>query len=73
MTGPDADGPMPGDRLLTASEVAALFRVDRGTVGRWAADGRLASVRTPGGHRRYRESRVRQLLDEDTSGGEPRG
>lgn len=73
MSGPDADGPMSGDRLLTASEVAALFRVDRGTVSRWAADGRLASVRTPGGHRRYRESRVRQLLDEDTPGGEPRG
>jgi excisionase family DNA binding protein len=67
VTGPDDTDPTR-DRLLTASEVAALIRVDRGTVSRWAASGRLPSVRTPGGHRRYRESRVRELLQEETGG-----
>src|SRR5215470_8507895 len=52
-----------GDRLLTPGEVAALFRVDPKTVTRWAAAGRISSIRTPGGHRRFRESEVRNLLE----------
>ena len=48
--------------LLTPSEVAALFRVDPKTVTRWAKAGKLTSIRTLGGHRRYRESGVRELL-----------
>jgi excisionase family DNA binding protein len=51
------------DRLLTPAEVAALFRVDPKTVCRWATAGQLASIRTPGGHRRFRESEVQALLD----------
>ena len=48
--------------LLTPAEVAALFRVDPKTVTRWAKAGKLTSIRTLGGHRRYREAEVRQLL-----------
>ena len=48
--------------LLTPAEVAALFRVDTKTVKRWAQAGKLTSIRTLGGHRRYRESEVRELL-----------
>ena len=50
------------ESLLTPSEVAALFRVDPKTVTRWAKAGKLSSIRTLGGHRRYRESEVRELL-----------
>jgi len=50
------------EALLTPSEVATLFRVDPKTVTRWAKAGKLTSIRTLGGHRRYRESEVRQLL-----------
>lgn len=50
-------------RLLTPGEVASLFRVDPKTVTRWAAAGRISSIRTPGGHRRFRESEVRALLE----------
>jgi excisionase family DNA binding protein len=50
------------DRLMTPGEVASLFRVDPKTVSRWAISGRIPSVRTPGGHRRFRETDVRQLL-----------
>lgn len=49
--------------LLTPAEVAALFRVDPKTVTRWAKAGKLSSIRTLGGHRRYRESEVRALLN----------
>lgn len=51
------------EALLTPSEVASLFRVDPKTVTRWAKAGKLTSIRTLGGHRRYREAEVRELLD----------
>ena len=47
------------ERLLTPGEVAALFRVDPKTVTRWASAGR--------GHRRFRESEVREMLADLTS------
>lgn len=49
--------------LLTPSEVAGLFRVDPKTVTRWAKAGKLTAIRTLGGHRRYRESEVRALMN----------
>jgi excisionase family DNA binding protein len=52
-----------GEELLTPSEVAKLFRVDPKTVTRWAKAGKLSSIRTLGGHRRYRADEVRRLLD----------
>ncbi|MCR6493110.1 BldC family transcriptional regulator [Cellulomonas sp. P24] len=51
------------ETLLTPSEVATLFRVDPKTVTRWAKAGKISSIRTLGGHRRYREAEVRTLLD----------
>ncbi len=50
------------EKLLTPSEVAAMFRVDPKTVTRWAKAGKLSSIRTLGGHRRYRESEIRELI-----------
>jgi excisionase family DNA binding protein len=49
-------------RLLTPAEVAALFRVDPKTVTRWAQQGKIRSIRTLGGHRRYSESEVQAFL-----------
>ena len=49
--------------LLTPSEVAAMFRVDPKTVTRWAKSGKLTAIRTLGGHRRYRQSEVKVLLE----------
>jgi excisionase family DNA binding protein len=51
------------EELLTPAEVAKLFRVDPKTVTRWAKSGKLSSIRTLGGHRRYRASEVRSLLE----------
>lgn len=56
----DADA---GHRYLRTSEVAALFQVSERAVTDWAARGRLPSVRTPGGHRRYPVEAVRELLE----------
>jgi excisionase family DNA binding protein len=54
--------PTPATELLKPAEVAAMFRVDPKTVTRWAQEGKLTSIRTLGGHRRYREAEVRALL-----------
>jgi excisionase family DNA binding protein len=54
---------------MTPSEVARLFRVDPKTVTRWSKTGRLRSIRTLGGHRRFRKADVDALLEENT---EPR-
>ena len=53
---PDAEA------LLTPAEVATMFRGDPKTVTRWAKSGKLTSIRTLGGHRRYREAEARALL-----------
>ena len=63
---------MPADRinseiLLTPAEVAAIFRVDPKTVTRWAKSGKLTAIRTLGGHRRYRQSEVQDLLKKNDS------
>ncbi len=69
---PESEGPVAmsaripdAEPLLTPSEVAAMFRVDPKTVTRWAKAGKLTSIRTLGGHRRYREVEVRALLSGD--------
>ena len=52
-------------RLLRTREVALLFEVSERAVTDWATRGRIPSIRTPGGHRRYPADAVaRLLLDE---------
>lgn len=57
----------PG-QLMTPGDVAKMFRVDPKTVVRWADDGKLASIRTLGGVRRFSRQQVQHLL----SGGDAR-
>ena len=59
------NGHLPTEQevLLTPAEVASLFRVDPKTVTRWAKAGKLTSIRTLGGHRRYIDSEVKALLN----------
>ncbi len=56
------------DALLTPAEVAGMFRVDPKTVSRWAKAGKLSSIRTLGGHRRYKASEVYALLEQTGMG-----
>lgn len=53
---------MSVDRILSPGQVAEAFAVHPKTVTRWANAGVLTPIRTPGGHRRYKESEVRRLL-----------
>ena len=64
----DLNLPVETEALLTPSEVAAMFRVDPKTVTRWAKAGKISAIRTLGGHRRYRESEIRALINGDVPG-----
>lgn len=57
------EGPYKG-RLLRTREVAVLFQVSERAVTDWARKGRIPSVRTPGGHRRYPADEIRALLEQ---------
>jgi excisionase family DNA binding protein len=48
--------------FLRSAEVAAILQVSPKTVARWAQQGRLPYQRTLGGHRRYPEQAIRELL-----------
>jgi len=48
-------------RLLKIAEVAKLLNVSVTTLKRWQSSGLIASERTSGGHRRFRESDVKLL------------
>jgi hypothetical protein len=48
----------PAEQLLLPADVAALFHVTPRTVTRWARAGKLTTIYTAGGHRRYRLSEV---------------
>lgn len=61
--------PSNQETLLTPSEVAKIFRVDPKTVTRWAKAGKITAVRTLGGHRRYKQSEIQQLMKSQTEKG----
>ena len=60
--GHDGVPPSFDGRLLRTREVALLFQVSERAVTDWARKGRIESVRTPGGHRRYPAEPIRQAL-----------
>lgn len=51
------------DELLPPAEAGALIGVSRDTIKRYERAGRITSLRTPHGHRRYRRADVEALMD----------
>jgi excisionase family DNA binding protein len=54
------------DELVTPRELAKALRVDVKTTTRWAAEGKLRSVRTLGGHRRFFRADLEAILRGET-------
>lgn len=50
------------EELMTPGQVAKLFAVDPKTVSRWANSGKITTVKTLGGHRRFRAAEIRAML-----------
>jgi excisionase family DNA binding protein len=58
---PDDLSRIPAEpEFLSRGEVARLFGVSLSTVTRWARTGLLQTIRTPGGHYRYRAKDMRR-------------
>lgn len=57
-------GKMENQLYLTRSQLAELFGVSPHTVTRWAREGRLPSIMTLGGQRRYPRESVERLVQE---------
>ena len=57
------------ERWLTLGQACRLLGVDESTLRRWADNGQVRAFRTLGGHRRFAESDVQDVLN---SGGEGR-
>jgi excisionase family DNA binding protein len=54
---------MQDEELLTVGELVAIFKVHPRTVARWADEGKIDAIRTPGGQRRFRRSEVAAFLN----------
>lgn len=54
------------DELLPPAESAKLIGISRDTLKRWEKQGRISSLRTPHGHRRFRRGDVEALLSVGT-------
>lgn len=54
---------MENDELILPGEAAKLLGVDPKTLTRWANAGKLRSIRTLGGHRRFYLSTIKAVLD----------
>jgi len=55
--------PASKSTYLLPSEVAEVLQVSPKTVTRWAKEGKLASRRTLGGHRRYARADIESLAE----------
>jgi excisionase family DNA binding protein len=60
----DGDGAVALDspRWLTLGQACRLLNVDESTLRRWADAGQVRTFRTPGGHRRFAEADVREIV-----------
>ena len=50
------------NKLLTLKETETLLNVSKSTLQRWDKSGKLKALRTEGGHRRYKESEILNLI-----------
>jgi excisionase family DNA binding protein len=59
-------GPPPNAKWLSLQEASRMLGVHPSTLRQWADSGKIPTVRTPGGHRRFAESDVQALLEPET-------
>lgn len=57
--------------MIPAGEVCRLLGVHPKTVKRWANEGKLRCIKTPGGHRRFFRSEILALIQGTDRGGDP--
>lgn len=58
---------LSNDGRLSVGEAAYLLGISTDTLRRWEKAGRISSLRTPTGHRRYDRAAVEALLTDEAS------
>jgi len=53
------------DNLMTPREASRMMGISYPTIKKWILDGKLKTVRTPGGHHRLSEASLRPYITED--------
>ena len=59
----DAESAGREHQFLKTSEVARMLHVSPKTIARWSVEKRLPHTITPGGHRRFPASAIRELAE----------
>ena len=68
---PSDPGHQSDDGLLRPREAARLFGVRPATLARWAREGKITALCTPGAHRRYSRAQMNGILSECPPPAEP--
>ncbi|MFA5833582.1 MAG: helix-turn-helix domain-containing protein [Bacteroidota bacterium] len=50
------------DLLFSTEDLAKMFQVGQTTIKRWADEGKLKCIKTPGGHRKFKPSAVDEFI-----------
>lgn len=58
------------DRYISASKVQEQFGISSSSLRRWDGDGKIQTIRTPGGFRLYRFNDIQKLFSQKDSGEE---
>lgn len=58
------------DKLLTLKETQSILNVSKSTLQRWDKSGKLAALRTEGGHRRYKQSDIERIVGDKKASAE---
>lgn len=51
-------------RLYSTEDISNMLSVAKTTVKRWTAEGKLQCIKTPGGHRKFKDSDVRHFMSQ---------
>jgi len=51
------------EKFINIGQVSKIIGVNVQTVRRWDKENKIRSIRTPGGHRRYRLSDIEKLIN----------
>lgn len=59
-----------GEEYIAPAEAARLLKVSARTITRWAREGRLPSITTLGGHRRFPRATIEALAEDQLAASE---
>ncbi len=50
------------EQLFTTDDISKMLQVSKSTIKRWTEEGKLSCFRTPGGHRKFKQSSIQEFI-----------